>query len=440
MSQLPLFVPKSNRPRLVIIGSGFAGLQLAKKLKKSKYQIVVLDKNNFHQFQPLLYQVATSGLEPDAIVFPTRKIVRDYKNTFFRMVEVQKIQPQDKCVLTDRGTLSYDYLIIATGSTNNFYGMQDVAENSVGLKSIHEALAIRSMILQHLETAVDVSLPEEKEANTTVVIVGAGPAGVEMAGALAEFKKYVFPKDYTELKDNPLKIHLISASPRILPMLSEKSSQNALKDLERFKVHVYRDVAVQSYDGLTVKLSNGDTLKTTNLIWTAGVKGTFPKGLQPDIVQRGNRLEVNQFNQIKGHENIFAIGDVALMKTKNYPKGHPMVAPVANQQGAHLARNLRIPKAQWQAFKYTDKGSLATIGKKSAVADFGKLHIWGILAWFIWSTVHLMSISGFKNKIMVGLSWASSYFTYDKGNRLIIRKYKHKKAFDCISTEELVEG
>jgi len=440
MSQLPLFIPESNLPRLVIIGSGFAGLQLARRLKHSKYQIVILDKNNFHQFQPLLYQVATSGLEPDAIVFPTRKIVRDYKNTFFRMVEVQKIQPQEKCILTDKGTLSYDYLVIATGSVNNFYGMQDVAENSVGLKSIHEALAIRSMILQHLETAVDVSLSEEKEANTTVVIVGAGPAGVEMAGALAEFKKYVFPKDYTELKEYPLKIHLISASPRILPMLSDKSSRNSLKDLERFKVQVHRDVAVQSYDGLTVKLSNGKMLKTTNLIWTAGVKGTFPKGLQPDIVRRGNRLEVDTFNAVKGTDSIFAIGDVALMKTDAYPKGHPMVAPVANQQGTHLAKNLLKSKDKWQPFIYRYKGSLATIGKKSAVADFGTLHIWGILAWFIWSTVHLMSISGFKNKIMVGLSWASSYFTYDKGNRLIIRKYKHQKAFDCISTEELLEG
>jgi len=436
MAQLPLFIPKSKLPRIVIIGSGFAGLQLAKKLKHAKCQVVALDKNNFHQFQPLLYQVATSGLEPDSIVFPTRKIVRDYKNTFFRMVEVQKIQPKEQCVLTDKGILSYDYLVIATGSTNNFYGMQDVAENGVGLKSIHEALAIRSMILQHLESAVNVSLPEEKEANTTVVIVGAGPAGVEMAGALAEFKKYVFPKDYTELKDYPLKIHLISASPEILPMLSDKSSKNSLKDLERLKVEVHLDVAVKSYDGLSVKLSTGETLKSTNLIWTAGVKGTFPKGLQPDIVQRGNRLEVDAFNKVKDSENIFAIGDVALMKTEAYPNGHPMVAPVANQQGAHLAKNLLKQKLDWQAFKYIDKGSLATIGKKSAVADFGKLHIWGILAWLIWSTVHLMSISGFRNKLIVGLNWASSYFTYDKGNRLIIRKFKRKKAFDCITTED----
>jgi len=439
MTQLPLFIPKSEKKRIVIIGSGFAGLKLAKQLKNTKYQVVVLDKNNFYQFQPLLYQVATSGLEPDAIVFPTRKIVRNFKNVYFRMAKVIQIQPDKKCVLTSEGSVSYDYLVIATGSINNFYGMKDVAENAVGLKSIHEALAIRSMILQHLERAVDVSLPEEKEANTNVVIVGAGPAGVEMAGALAEFKKYVFPKDYCELKDYPLKLHLISSSKRILPMLSTKASLNALKDLKRLHVKIQLGVALKSYDGLNVTLSTGEIIKTTNLIWTAGVKGNFPKGLQPDIVQRGNRLEVNGFNQVKGHQNIFAIGDVALMKTKNYPNGHPMVAPVANQQGLHLAVNFKRNQAKWIPFTYIDKGSLATIGKKSAVADFGKLHISGIIAWFIWSTVHLMSISGFKNKLMVGLNWASSYFTYDKGNRLIIRRFKRKKAFDCITTEELAE-
>jgi len=435
MSQLPLFIPKSEKPRIVIIGSGFAGLQLTRSLKNTKYQVVVLDKNNFHQFQPLLYQVATSGLEPDAIVFPTRKIVRNYKNVFFRMVEVLEIQPDKKCVQTDKGSLSYDYLVIATGSTNNFYGMKDVSENSVGLKSIHEALAIRSMILQHLETAMDVSFHDEKIANTSVVIVGAGPAGVEMAGALAEFKKYVFPKDYSELKDYPLQIHLISSSPKILPMLSKKSSKNSLKDLKRLKVSVQLGVSVKAYDGINVKLSNGKTIIATNLIWTAGVKGAFPKGLQPDVVQRGNRLEVDAFNCVKGHKNIFAIGDVGMMKTDKFPNGHPMVAPVAMQQGKNLAANFKLPKENWKPFKYYDKGSLATIGKKSAVADFGKLHISGIIAWFIWSTVHLMSISGFKNKIAVGLNWAASYFTYDKGNRLIIRKYKHKKAFDCITTE-----
>jgi len=435
MNQVPLYIPESKLERVVIIGSGFAGLQLVKKLGKHQFQVVILDKNNFHQFQPLLYQVATSGLEPDSIVFPTRKIVRSLKNIFFRMAEVVEIVPDEKYIKTDKGFVTYDYLVLATGSTNNFYGLKDVEENSVGLKSIHEALAVRSLILQNLETAVDVSLEEERKINTTIVIVGAGPAGVEMAGALAEFKKYVYPKDYTELKGYPLKIHLISASSKVLPALSDKSSTHSLRDLRRLSVDVQLSVAVTSYDGVNVKLSNGDIIKSTNLIWTAGVKGYFPDGLSPSIVQRGNRLEVNMFNKIIGYNDVYAIGDVAYMITDDYPYGHPMVAPAAIQQGENLAKNLLKPKKQWQPFLYNDKGSLATIGKKSAVADFGKVHIKGILAWLIWSTVHLMSISGFKNKLAVGLSWASSYFTYDKGNRLIIRKYKRRNEFTCITSE-----
>jgi len=437
MQQIPLFIPKTKLQRVVIIGSGFAGLQLAKKLEKNKFQVVILDKNNFHQFQPLLYQVATSGLEPDSIVFPTRKIVRSLKNIFFRMAEVIEIVSDEKYVITDKGYVTYDYLVIATGSTNNFYGMKDVEENSVGLKSIHEALAIRSLILQNLETAVDVSLEEERKINTTIVIVGAGPAGVEMAGAFAEFKKYVYPKDYTELKEYPLNIHLISASSKVLPTLSDKSSTHSLSDLKRLSVQVHLSISVTSYDGVNVKLSNGDVIKSTNLIWTAGVKGHFPDGLSPDIVQNGNRIEVNQFNKVIGYEDVFAIGDVAYMITKDYPNGHPMVAPAAIQQGKWLAQNLLKPKNEWKPFLYNDKGSLATIGKKSAVADFGKFHLSGVIAWLIWSTVHLMSISGFKNKLAVGLSWGSSYFTYDKGNRLIIRKFKRQREFECVTSEEL---
>lgn len=436
MKQIPLYIPKSNLQRVVIIGSGFAGLQLAKKLGKNKFQVVILDKNNFYQFQPLLYQVATSGLEPDSIVFPTRKIVRSLKNIFFRMAEVLEIVADKKYVKTNKGYVEYDYLVIATGSTNNFYGMKDVKENSIGLKSIHEALAIRSLILQNLETAVDVALDEEKKINTTIVIVGAGPAGVEMAGALAEFKRYVYPKDYTELEDYPLTLHLVSASSKVLPTLSDKSSTHSIKDLRRLNVNVLLSVSVVSYDGVNVKLSNGDLIKSANLIWTAGVKGNFPKGLSPTIVQKGNRLEVNQYHQVEGYKDVFAIGDVAFMITDTYPNGHPMVAPVAIQQGKNLADNLLKPKEQGKPFQYFDKGLLATIGKKSAVADFGKLHIWGIFAWLIWSTVHLMSISGFKNKLAVGLNWASSYFTYDKGNRLIIRKFKRKKEFECVTSEE----
>ncbi len=423
-----VYVPDSENPRILVIGAGFAGIHLAKALKDLPFQIVILDKNNFHQFQPLLYQVATSGLEPDAIVFPVRKVFRGYKNLIFRMADVMAIQPKDKYVQTDIGAISYDHLVIATGSTNNFYGMKDVESNSIGLKSIQEALDVRSNMLQNIERAAQSNDPLIKRKNTTIVIVGAGPAGVEMAGAFAEFRKYIYKKDYPELLDFPLSIHLIEAGSQVLSAMTEKSSKDTLKDLERLKVDVHLNTAVNSYNGDQVELSNGETISTTSLIWTAGVKGQYPKGLLPGVIVKGNRIAVDAFNRVEGMADVFAIGDIALMKTEAYPNGHPMVAPTAIQQGEHLAKNLVLNVADWKPFKYFDKGSLATIGKKRAVADIGKFHFRGMFAWFIWSTVHLMSISGFKNKLRVGLNWLNSYFSYDKGNRLIIRKYKGIKA------------
>ncbi len=425
--QNDVYIPKSKHPRIVIIGAGFGGIYLAKALKNKPFQIVLLDKNNFHQFQPLFYQVATSGLEPDSIVFPVRKIFRGYNNFVFRMADVQKIDSEKKIVETDIGTIDFDYLVLATGSTNNFYGMQDVEMNSIGLKSIRESLDIRSNILQNIEKAVQATDDETRKKNTTIVIVGAGPAGVEMAGAIAEFKKYIYDKDYPELTKFPIEIHVVEAGPKVLSAMKEKSSRDTLKDLQRLDVHVHLNTAVKSYDGNTVELSNGANLLSTSLIWTAGVRGQFPEGINPNFVVKGNRIEVDEFSRVKGQERIFAIGDVAFMATENYPNAHPMVAPTAIQQGEHLAKNLLSEKQHWKAFKYFDKGSLATIGKKRAVADLGKLHFRGFIAWFIWSTVHLMSISGFKNKLRVGLNWMNSYFSYDKGNRLIIRRYKLKK-------------
>lgn len=419
-----VYIPESKHPRIIIIGAGFAGIHLAKALKNKPFQIVILDKNNFHQFQPLLYQVATSGLEPDSIVFPVRKIFRGYKNFVFRMADVIHINTENKLVKTDIGNITYDYLVIATGSTNNFYGMQDVEANSIGLKSIQESLDVRSNMLQNMEKAVQSNNDLTMKKNTTIVIVGAGPAGVEMAGALAEFRKYIYKKDYPELEKFPLTVYLIEAGKEVLSAMSEKSSKDTLKDLKRLKIQVQLNTAVNSYNGNEVVLSNGQIILAGSLIWTAGVKGQFPKGIQPDVIVRGNRIEVDQFNRIKNKKDIFAIGDVAFMSTEAYPNGHPMVAPTAIQQGEHLAKNLLLKDVNWKPFKYFDKGSLATIGKKRAVADLGKLHFRGMIAWFIWSTVHLMSISGFKNKLRVGLNWLSSYFSYDKGNRVIIRKYK----------------
>ncbi|MDJ0644692.1 MAG: NAD(P)/FAD-dependent oxidoreductase [Flavobacteriaceae bacterium] len=425
--QNDVYIPRSEHPRIVIIGAGFAGIYMAKALKNKPFQVVLLDKNNFHQFQPLFYQVATSGLEPDAIVFPVRKIFRGFRNFVFRMADVLQINTHENSIETDIGNITYDYLVLATGSTNNFYGMSDVEMNSIGLKSIRESLDIRSNILQNIEKAVQAIDDETRKKNTTIVIVGAGPAGVEMAGAIAEFKKYIYEKDYPELSNFPIEIHVVEAGPKVLSAMTEKSSRATLVDLKKLGIIVHLDTAVKSYDGHKVALSNGTDLLTASLIWTAGVRGQFPEGIDEGFIVKGNRIEVDEFNRIKGQESIFAIGDVAYMQTEAYPNGHPMVAPTAIQQGEHLAKNLMHTKANWRPFKYFDKGSLATIGKKRAVADLGKLHFRGFFAWFIWSTVHLMSISGFKNKLRVGLNWMNSYFSYDKGNRLIIRRYKPKK-------------
>lgn len=420
---MKITVPDSKHPRIVVIGAGFAGINFIKKFKNKPFQLVLLDKNNFHQFPPLFYQVATSGLEPDSIVFAIRKMFQKYDNLSFRMGEVTHINAQKKTVDTTIGAIDYDYLVIATGSTNNFYGLNDVAQHSIGLKDIQESLDIRSHLLQNMEQAVTSPYDsEEIDPLLNIVIVGGGPAGIEMAGALAEFKNYVFKKDYPDLPQEKLQIYLVEAGSQLLGAMSKKSQKESLKYLHDLGINVMLNTQVTSYDGTFVGLSRKESLKAKTLLWTAGVKGQFPDGINSEYIVAGNRLAVDAANQVKGHDDIYAIGDVALMTTEAFPKGHPMVAQTAIQQGGHLAKN--IIRNTKKPFKYNDKGSLATIGMKKAVADLNKFHFKGYIAWFIWSTVHLMSISGFRNKLIVGLNWMSSYFSYDKSNRLIIRKFK----------------
>ncbi|MBX2844818.1 MAG: NAD(P)/FAD-dependent oxidoreductase [Saprospiraceae bacterium] len=419
-----VYIPPSEHPRIVLIGAGFAGLYFAKKLRNKPFQVVLIDKNNFHQFQPLFYQVATSGLEPDAITFSVRKIFRNCTNVIFRMADVQRIDTEGQTLETDIGTIDYDYLVLATGATNNFYGMDDVEAHSMGFKSIQESLDIRSLVLQNLEKAANTSDLAKKERLTNIVIVGGGPAGVEMAGAFAEFHKFNFRGDYHDIDPGLFKVFLIEAGPSLLPAMSKKSSKSALNVLERLGVHVHLNTAVEGYDGQEVRL--GDTrIASESLIWTAGIKAQYPFGLERAAVARGHRLTTDQFNKVQGYTNIYAIGDVAYMETQAWPDGHPQVAPAAIQHGEHLAKNLLIgDPARWKPFKYFDKGALATIGKKRAVMDVGKAHAKGFIGWFIWATVHLFSISGFKNRLRVGVNWINSYFSYDKRNRLIIRKYE----------------
>ncbi len=427
-TQKPIQLPETDLPRIVVIGGGFAGLSFVKKMKNKKVQVVVIDKNNFHQFQPLLYQVATSGVVPDSIIFPLRKQFTRHKNVFFRMAEVQSIDDKSKQIQTNIGVLMYDALVIATGSDTNFFGLKDVQTHSLGMKSIQEALDIRSMILQSFEEAVATSDDKLRDALTNFAVVGGGPAGVETAGAIAEFRRYILPKDYPDLNASVMSIHILEASGGLLGGMSKASSDKALRYLESLGVKVHLETAVQSYDGTTVSTNTGMKFRTKSVIWTAGVRGNIPSGIEKESVAPGNRLMVNEYFELKGYKDIYVIGDVAAMVSEKYPRAHPMVAQVAIQQGLLLSKNIinQIKGKNKKGFVYKDKGSLATIGKRKAVADIKKFHFGGRLAWLIWSIVHLMSISGFRNKLIVGINWVWSYFSYDKGNRLIVREYKRE--------------
>ena len=419
---------KSEFPRIVIIGGGFAGLALVEGLKRKDVQVVLIDRNNFHQFQPLLYQVATSGLEPDSIVFPFRKQISGYKNVSFRLAEVEEIKTETKTIYTNKGTLTYDYLVLATGTKTNFFGMKNVEENSLGMKDIRDSLNIRHKMLQNLEQAAITCNDNEREALTNFVVVGGGPAGVEMAGALAEFQKYILPKDYPEYPSSIMKIYLVEGSNKLISAMSDKASSKTLKYLEELNVEVLLNEIVTDYDDEIVTTKSEKKIRAKNLIWTAGVKGQLPKGIDTKHFVNGNRLKTNQHLQVEGLKDVFAMGDIAAVITKDTPKGHPQVAQPAIQQGKLLAKNIlnTINNKPLKPFKYKDKGSLATVGKRRAVADLGKLKFTGYTAWLLWSFVHLMSISGFRNKLLVGLNWTISYFSYEKSNRLIIRNYKVK--------------
>ncbi len=405
-------------------------MALVEGLKDQNIQVVLIDRNNFHQFQPLLYQVATSGLEPDSILFPFRKQISGYKNVIFRMADVTEVQTPTKTIITNKGALKYDFLVLATGTASNYFGLNQLQEQSLGLKDIRDALNIRHRMLENLEQAAITCDEQEQDALTNFVIVGGGPAGVEMAGALAEFCKYIVPKDYPEYSSSLMKIFLVEASDKILPLMSEKASSRSLQYLKNQNVEVLLNEAVVGYDGSTVTTQGSREISSKNVIWTAGVQGQFPKGCAaPNMITRGNRIKVNQFLQIAGSHHVFALGDMAAMITEETPNGHPQVAQPAIQQGRYLASILVniIQKRPIKPFTYQDKGSLATVGKRKAVADIGKFHFAGYIAWLLWSLVHIRSIAGFKNKLIVGLSWALSYFSFDKSSRLIIKDIEISK-------------
>jgi len=417
-----------GKPRIIIIGGGFGGIEVAKGLNGFKAQTVLFDKYNHHCFQPLLYQVATSGLETSSIVFPFRKRFAKQDDFFFRLGEVTQIKPEENYIETSIGGLTYDYLVIANGATTNFYGMKDVEQLAHPMKTIIDAIKLRNIIIRNLETALLTDDQELMDSLIDVVIVGGGPTGVELAGAISELKRHVFPNDYKELELKKMDIHLVEATPRLLNGMSDISARKAYEYLQDMGVHIHLNCAVKAYDGYEVEFNNGKKLISRNLIWAAGVKGQPINGINPDTIGRGGRIQVDEFNRVKDYDNIFAIGDACIMESVDpaYVNGHPQVAPPAMQQGRLVAQNIRrlIHKKEMKPFRYKHQGSMATVGRNRAVVDLPGFKTQGFLAWFIWMFVHLISLIGFRNKFFVLLSWLWSYFSYDKSNRLIMARPK----------------
>lgn len=422
-----LNVPESKKSRVVILGGGFGGLTLAKKLSPKYFQVVLIDKHNYHTFQPLLYQVATAGLEPDSIAYPLRKIFQKKNDFYFRVATATGIDEENNELTTDRGTLRFDYLVLALGSTTNFFGNANIEKYAMPMKSLPEALNLRSLILQNFEASLLTDDLKERERLMNYVIVGGGPTGVELAGAIAELKTHVLPHDYPDLDFRRMSIHLLEASPRLLNGMSDKSGEKAVSGLEKLGVQVWTETMVKDYDGESVSTADRE-LPASTLIWAAGVTGNRIDGIPEDAQERG-RILVDEQCRVQGMKSVYAIGDIALMKQEKYPNGHAMVAPVAVQQGKLLASNLlrTLKGAELRAFSYFDKGSMATIGRNKAVVDVAGLHFKGFIAWLMWMFLHLMELVGFRNRIVALVNWTSSYFSYDKGIRLIIRPFSREE-------------
>ena len=415
-------IPETGQRRVVIVGAGFGGLELAKRIAKYDLQVVLIDKNNFHQFQPLYYQVATAGLEPSSIAFPLRKMFQSKRNVFIRVTEVQSIDYQGNKIHTDLGYCWYDYLVVAMGADTNYYGNQKIAQFAIPMKTVSEALYLRNSIFEDYEKALTSNNEDEQQSYTDIVIVGGGPTGVELAGALAEMKKYILPKDYHELNNRTVDIYLIQSSDVLLKGMSEKAAQAAEGFLTTLNVIIKKNTRVTDYDGEVVTMNDGTTIHSKKVIWAAGIRGNALAGLPEGVVMKDGRIMCDNFNKINGLDNVFAIGDIAYMEEKEY-KGHPQVAQVAIQQAKQLAANFRniLTNDPLEPFHYRDLGSMATIGRNHAVVDLPFIKFQGFFAWLVWLFVHLFSIIGMKNRLFIFLNWVWNYFTYDQSLRLIIK-------------------
>lgn len=417
-----------ERKKIVIIGGGFAGLNLARKLAKSDCEIVLVDKQNHHMFQPLFYQVASARLEPSNISFPFRAIFRRRKNVNFRYATVKRIRPEDNIIETSMGEIPYDELIIATGCKTNFFGDPDLEKYTLAMKTTQQTIHIRNTILAKFEKIMFVNTQEEKDELMNLVIVGAGPTGVELSGAFAEMKSKVLPHDYPNYDFSKLKITLLEGSPNTLNAMSNKSRMWSRKYLEKMGVEVRTSTVVSSYDGHKLTLKTGEVIPTQTVIWAAGVQGNVLQGLEKAVMVRA-RYTVDRYSLVKGYDNVYAIGDISYMETEKYPQGHPQLANVAINQGKTLAKNFR---ARWsggkmQPFEYKDKGTMATVGKHKAVVELPNFKFQGYFAWMVWMVLHLMLILSIRNKIAVFFNWAWRYITGDTSLRLILRDERDRE-------------
>ncbi|MCX6189938.1 MAG: NAD(P)/FAD-dependent oxidoreductase [Bacteroidetes bacterium] len=415
-------IPPTKHQRIVIIGAGFGGLKLARMLVNTQYQLIILDKNNEHQFQPLFYHIATSGLEPSSICFPLQKIFQKEKNVIILQATVEAIDSDKNSISTSIGSIEYDYLVIATGCDTNYFGNATIMKHAFGMKSVSEALSLRNHILQNLRNHTHHQDKHEKYLN--LVIVGGGPTGFEIAGTLADLRNHILPNDCQEVDFSKLRISLIHSGERLLATYDTKSSENAKTYLEDSGVQIQLNTKVIGYDGAVVALADGAVIPSNTLIWVAGVTGNKIEGLRAESIIYGNRYRVNEFNMLEGYNNIFAIGDISFQVDKDSPGGHPQLAQVAIQQGKELADNLKrlLQKKAMRPFIYIDYGTMASAGRNKAIFEMGKLKIYGAVAWFIWMFIHLMALLGVKNKILTFLNWAWSYINFNKNLRQRIKQ------------------
>ena len=435
-------IQRNQKKRVVIVGGGLGGLRLAEDLYGSGMQVVLIDKNNFHQFPPLIYQIASAGIDPSSISFPFRQIFRKRKDFYFRMAEARMVDTEKKILQTSIGKIDYDYLVLAAGATTNFFGNKNIEEWAIPMKTVPEAMGLRNALLSNFERALTCATEEERQELLNVVIVGGGATGVEIAGALAEMRRYVIPYDYPDMDSSLMHIYLIEAGDRLLAGLSQESSQKAYKFLKSMGVDIQFGKMVTDYRDHKVVMKDGTEIPTRTFLWVSGIRANAMPGIDESHLGRGFRFKVDEYNRIPGVENVFAIGDQCLQTSDAaYPNGHPQVAQVAIQQAKNLAKNLKLidqgaDSSALTAFHYKNLGSMATIGRNKAVVEIGKFRSQGFFAWVLWLVVHLRSILGVKNKMMVLLNWLWKYVSYNDSIRMITYATKPREVEERMKREQ----